>query len=193
MGHVAAYIRVSSRGQDHALQRTAIEKAAAARGDVVEAWYAEKQSARTMDRAELKRLQEDAKAGRIARLYLFRLDRLTRTGIADTLTAIEGFRAAGVDVVSTHDSFDLNGPCSAVVIAVMAWASKMERLARNERVAAARERIEAEGGKWGRPSTITDEQTSTARRMHGEGASIRKIAMAIGVKKSVVGRVLRAA
>jgi DNA invertase Pin-like site-specific DNA recombinase len=175
------------------MQRSAIEKAASARGDVVESWYAEKQSARTMDRAELRRLQADAAAGRIARLYLFRLDRLTRTGIADTLTAVEALRTAGVDVVSIADGFDLNGPCSEVVIAVMAWAAKMERLARNERVAAARERIEAQGGKWGRPSTITDEQTSTARRMHEKGASIRKIAMAIGVKRSVIGRALKAA
>jgi DNA invertase Pin-like site-specific DNA recombinase len=48
-------------------------------------WYSEKRSATTMAREELRRLLADARAGllRGRRLYLFRLDRLTRTGIAD--------------------------------------------------------------------------------------------------------------
>ena len=41
---VAAYVRVSSRAQDHATQRAAIEQAATARGDAIGAWYAEKVS-----------------------------------------------------------------------------------------------------------------------------------------------------
>jgi DNA invertase Pin-like site-specific DNA recombinase len=36
----------------------------------------------------------------------------------------------------------------------MAWAAKMERTAINDRISAARERVEAEGGRWGRPSRV---------------------------------------
>ena len=69
-----AYIRVSSRAQDHATQRAAIERAAAARGDEIKTWYAEKKSAKTMARTELQRVLVDARAGRLRgqRLYLFR-------------------------------------------------------------------------------------------------------------------------
>src|SRR5579871_4105371 len=63
-----AYVRVSSRSQDLATQRTSIERAAAARGDVVGTWYAEKRSARTLERAELARLRADARAGLVRRL-----------------------------------------------------------------------------------------------------------------------------
>ena len=57
--------------------------------------------------------------------------------------------------MTVADGFDLAGPVAEVVLAVMAWAAKMERLAINERIAAARERLAEEGRPWGRPSRIT--------------------------------------
>lgn len=59
----AAYVRVSSRSQDDAMQRSAIERAATARGDTIVDWRAEKRSAKTMAREELQHLLADAKAG----------------------------------------------------------------------------------------------------------------------------------
>ena len=53
------------------------------------------------------------------------------------------------------DGFDMEGPAAEVVLAVMAWASKMERLAINERISAARERLEAAGRPWDDPSGWT--------------------------------------
>lgn len=85
-----------------------------------------------MARAELQRLRTDARAGHLRRLYVFRLDRLTRSGIRDTFELIEELRGYGVDLVSVADGFDLNGPAAEVVLAVMAWAAKMERIAINE-------------------------------------------------------------
>jgi DNA invertase Pin-like site-specific DNA recombinase len=190
-----AYIRVSSRAQDHASQRSAIERAAAARGDAVDDWRAEKRSARTMAREELQRLLGDARAGRLRgrRLYVFRLDRLTRTGIADTLTTLEDLRAAGVEVVSVADGLDLAGAHAEVIIAVMAWAAKMERLAINERIAAARERIEAEGGRWGRPPRMGKAEVARAVEMRAEGLTVRAIARSMHVPRSTVGRALAGA
>jgi DNA invertase Pin-like site-specific DNA recombinase len=190
-----AYIRVSSRAQDHASQRSAIERAAVARGDVVDDWRAEKRSARTMAREELQRLLGDARAGRLRgrRLYVFRLDRLTRTGIADTLTTLEDLRAAGVEVVSVADGLDLAGAHSEVIIAVMAWAAKMERLAISERIAAARERIEAEGGRWGRPPRMGKAEVARAVEMRAGGLTVRAIARSMHVPRSTVGRALAGA
>src|SRR5215471_17970877 len=148
---IAAYLRVSSKAQDHAMQRAAIERAAAARGDVVTRWFAEKRSGKTLARPELDRLRGEARAGQIQRLYVFRIDRLTRSGIRDTLEVIEELRTHGCSVVSIADGFDMNGPAAEIVLAVMAWAARMERLAINERIAAAREHLETEGRAWGRP------------------------------------------
>src|SRR5579863_7286865 len=89
MSSACAYIRVSSRSQDHASQRSAIERAAAARGDTIGEWYSEKKSAKTMNRPELTKLRAEARAGSLRKLYVFRLDRLTRSGIRDTFELIE--------------------------------------------------------------------------------------------------------
>jgi DNA invertase Pin-like site-specific DNA recombinase len=190
---IAAYIRVSSRAQDHATQRDAIERAAATRGDKVGMWYAEKRSAKTMQRAELQRLLADATAGKLTKLYLFRLDRLTRTGIVDTLRTLEDLKAAGVEVVSIADGFDLQGPCAEIIVAVMSWAAKMENLARAERVSAARERIESEGGAWGRPKAMPAAYVAKALEMKAAGKTVREISAALGIKKSTIGRAVKAA
>ena len=88
-------------------------------------------------------------------MYVFRLDRLTRSGIRDTFELVEELRGHGIEIVSVADGFDLNGPAAEVVLAVMAWAAKMERLALGERVAAARERVEAAGGSWAVRAELT--------------------------------------
>src|SRR5712671_5886821 len=149
---VAAYCRVSSRAQDLLTQRHAIDRAAKARGDTITDWRAEKRSGKLLARQELDRVHSDARAGLISKLYVYRLDRLTRSGIRDTLGVVSELRQNGCEVVSIADGFDLNGPAAEIVLAVLSWASQMERLAINERISAARARGEAEGRKWGRPS-----------------------------------------
>src|SRR5262249_52071431 len=134
---------------DFATQKAAIERAASARSDTIGTWYSEKRSGKLLTRPELDRLRQDARAGAVPRLYVYRLDRLTRSGIRDTFEVIEELRAHGSTLVSVSDGFDLEGPAAEVVLAVMAWASKMERLAINQRISAARERVEAQGGVGG--------------------------------------------
>ncbi len=186
----AAYVRVSSRAQDLGMQRLAIERAATARGDAVGAWYAEKRSGKTLARPELDRLRADVRAGLVRRLYVFRLDRLTRSGIRDTFELIEELRAGGCEVVSVSDGFSLDGPAAEVILAVMAWASRMERLAINERIAAARERVEGEGRRWGRPKRMTEAQERRARELKAAGKSVREISAAVKVPRATVGRAL---
>ncbi|MCG8420008.1 MAG: recombinase family protein [Proteobacteria bacterium] len=187
-----AYIRVSSKTQNHATQRSAIEKAATVRGDTVTQWYSEKKSAKTVERPELDRLRLDARAGRLAgrRLYLFRLDRLTRSGIRDTLEVLEELRNNGCEVVTVSDGFDPCGPSAEVIIAVMSWASAMELRAKNERIAAARERMAVEGKSWGRPKRMSDEVIAKAQAMQEAGRSIRQISIALKVPRATVARTL---
>jgi putative DNA-invertase from lambdoid prophage Rac len=191
--HIAGYCRVSSKAQDFATQRNAIDRAATARGDAITTWRSEKRSGKLLARPELDQLRADARAGHIRRLYVYRLDRLTRSGIADTLQVVEELRRHGCEVVSVADGFDLTSAAAEIILAVVSWAAKMERLAINERIAAARERVEAEGGKWGRPSRFSDEDRAKVLALHREGRSIRDIAVAVKVPKSTVARALKAA
>lgn len=189
--NATAYVRVSSRAQGDATQRDAIERAARARGDTIGRWYAERRSAKTTQRAELQRLRDDARAGHVRRLYVFKLDRLARSGIRDTFEVVDELRAAGVEIVTIADGFSLDGPAADVILAVMAWAAKVERIAINDRIAAARERIEAEGGRWGRPSRVDAPTRQRAAELKAEGKTVREIARTLHVPKSTIARALR--
>jgi len=184
--NVAAYIRVSSKSQDLRMQRAAIEKAAAARGDTIGEWYAEKQSAKTMSRPELDRLRADARAGNVRRCYCFKYDRLCRTGVRDLLNVVEEFRLAGCEIIAVADVVDLAGPAAEMILAALAFAARIERQAINERVSAARERVEAEGGSWGRPRRSFNVERAQALR--DEGKTTREIAMALRVPRSTIAR-----
>jgi DNA invertase Pin-like site-specific DNA recombinase len=191
MPTAVAYLRVSSKAQDLTMQRAAIERAAAARGDAITTWYAEKVSAKTIQRLELQRLRADARAGHIGRLYVFRLDRLARSGIRDMFEVVEELRAHGVQLVTVADGFDLDGPAAEVVLAVMAWAAKMERLAINERISHARERLRAQGKGWGRPCRLSPLERDRVLQLRQEGLSFRAIAKRIHVPTTTVIRAVR--
>lgn len=138
--------------------------------------------------AELERFRADARAGHVLRFYVFKLDRLTRSRIRDTFEVIEELRAHGAELVSVSDGFALDGPAAEGVLAVMAWAAKMERLAINGRTSAASERVEAEGRKWGRPARLFAEEYARVRELRAQGRSLRQIAMALKVPLATVAR-----
>jgi DNA invertase Pin-like site-specific DNA recombinase len=188
--HIAAYIRVSSKAQSHAMQRHAIEQAAAHDGRTIGHWYTDKQSAKTTDRPGLNKLRADVQARRVSRLYVYRIDRLARTGIRDTLEILDECKRCGCVVVNLADGFALDGPVADVVIAVMAWSAQMERLAINERIAAARLRMEAEGKGWGRPASYDVAQAERVNELSNAGGTVRGIAAEVGLSKSAVARIL---
>src|SRR6266571_4061417 len=187
---IAAYVRVSSRSQNNATQREAIERAAKARGDEIETWFEEKRTAKPLDRPKLAELRALARAGEVQRLYVFRLDRLARSGIRDTLAVLDEFKIVGCRVVTIADGFDLEGPASDIVVAVLGWAAQMERLALGERIAAARIRVESKGGKWGRPRRTTPDQAQEILTRKKKGHSVRRIAIALKVPRSTVADVV---
>lgn len=173
-------------------QKVAIARCAEARGDDGAAfrWFVESRSATTLARPELAALRAAVRAGDVRRVYVFRVDRLTRTGIRDTLALVEEFRGAGAELVSVADGFDLTGPASDIVLAVMAWAAQMERAALGERISAARERVAAAGGAWGRPLRVSEAKRAKILELAQRDRTVRSIAQAVGVPKSTVARVL---
>jgi DNA invertase Pin-like site-specific DNA recombinase len=193
---IAAYVRVSSRSQDTAMQRHSIERAAAARGEAIGTWYEEKRSGKSLARPELDRLRQDVRTGMVKRLYTFKLDRLTRSGVADTFRVVEELKAAGCELIAVEDNnLQLKPSTNDVVTDVFLFAlglgAKLERTAINERISAARERIEAEGGQWGRPQRLTVSDRNRILEMKAEGRSIREIAMAIRAPRATVARALK--
>ncbi len=190
MSKIVAYIRVSSKGQNYEMQRDAI----VARGVSPSAWYAEKVSAKTSDRPELKRLLADVRAGIVSEVWIFKLDRLTRSGVADTFRVVDELRKAGVPLHCVADNVTIKpgeDTMSDVMTFALGLAAKLELTAKNDRIAAARARTESKGEAWGRPPRMSASELASAQRMKSEGRSVREIAAAIGVPRATVGRSIR--
>jgi len=189
---VVAYLRVSSRSQSVETQRDAIQRCAKARGDIIGRWFEEKRTAKVLsNRPALDALRDFIRGGGARLLYAYRIDRLSRSGIRDTLALLEEFRGRGVKVATVADGFDMDGVAADVVLAVLAWAAQMERLAIGERIADAHTRIKDEGGRWGRPRRIDN---LTAQRIiveaREDGRSVRQLAMSYGIPRSTIARLL---
>lgn len=185
----AAYLRVSTRGQSVAMQRDAIERAAVARGASIDEWFAEKAGGGAGARPILENLRAAVATGAFDRVFVYRLDRLSRGGIRSTLALVDEFKAHGARIETVADGFALEGPAADVVLAVLAWAAQMERAAIGERVAAARVKVEASGGAWGRPRRVDDATVAKVRTL-SKSRTVREIAIALKIPKSTVCDVL---
>jgi DNA invertase Pin-like site-specific DNA recombinase len=191
---IAGFVRVSSRAQNAKTQRSAINVAAKARGETIEQWFSETMSGRTMQRPKLDALRSAVRTGTVRRIYSFKIDRFTRTGVADTFALLDEFKRAGCEVVAVADNLHLKPGAddllTEVFLFALSIAARLERQAINERIAAARDRVEVEGGHWGRPRRMDHAMVDRARTMKKEGRTVRQIAAALKVPRATVQRAL---
>jgi DNA invertase Pin-like site-specific DNA recombinase len=187
---VAAYVRVSTAGQDTSSQRDALTRAARARGHTIGRWFEERQGGGTLRRPVLAEVRGAARRGELGTLYVFRIDRLTRSGVPDTFRLMQELTEAGCNVVSVADGLpDTRGPWGDVVLAVLAAAAQIELGALRERIAAARERVRARGGTWGRAPRIHRSEWPRLLEL-AKTHSTRELARRLKVPRTSVQRAL---
>src|SRR6476659_5109154 len=132
--HVAIYVRVSSRRQDHRSQLPDLERWAAAQGEQV-VYYRDKFTGKTMDRPGWSKLQAAIERGEVATVVCWRLDRLGRT--AKGLTALfEDLQQHGINLVSLREGIDLSTPAGRMLANMLASVAQFETECRAERVLA---------------------------------------------------------
>lgn len=104
-------------------------------------------SGATTDRPGLRRLIADVEAGRVSRVIVYKLDRLSRSQ-KDTLRLIEDvFLAHGCEFVSMSENFDTGTPFGRAIIGILAVFAQLEREQIRERMALGKEG-RAKTGKW---------------------------------------------
>jgi DNA invertase Pin-like site-specific DNA recombinase len=161
--------------------------------------YEEEGSGRRRDRPVLRKLLHDAAMHRFTVLVVFRLDRLTRGGIAEMFRVLKALQGAGVRVYSVSETWwDPTAPTAELILAVLAWAAEFESRAIGERVAAgiAAQRAEAEkrGERflWGRalvsPLTRDPELPAKALGLRRGGLSWTMVAGQLGVGRTTARR-----
>lgn len=100
-----------------------------------------------MDRPALKELIEDVKSGKIKKVVVYKLDRLSRSQ-KDTLYLIEDvFLSHGCDFVSMTENFDTSTPLGRAMIGILSVFAQLEREQIRERMMMGRE-ARSKQGRW---------------------------------------------
>jgi DNA invertase Pin-like site-specific DNA recombinase len=193
----AIYVRASGRRRDTAGQEADLKRWAAGHKDEALKWYRDRFTGKTVERPGFARLLADVEAGKVARIVVWRLDRLGRT--AKGLTALfEDLIGRGVDLVSLKDGLELATPAGRLMANVVASVAAYESEVRSERILAGQAAARASGKTWGgspkgRRLKVTAEQESTAHRMRRAGEGVSAIARKTGLSRPTIYRVLRGA
>lgn len=189
--HVAVYVRVSSKQQDHRSQLADLERWGEQQDGEVK-WYRDKFTGKTMDRKGWQRLWAEVEAGNVTKVVVWRLDRLGRT--ASGLTKLfDELIVRKVGLVSLKDSVDLSTPAGKLMANVLASVAAYETEIRAERTLAGQAAARAAGKTWGgsekgRLITVTPEQKKQVLSMRGE--KIARIARTVGLSRPTVYRLL---
>lgn len=100
------------------------------------------------DRPGLQEMLKDVRAGKVQKVVVYKLDRLSRSQ-KDTMLLIEDeFLAHGVDFVSMSENFDTSTPFGRAMIGILAVFAQLERENIKERTMIGKE-ARAKEGKWG--------------------------------------------
>lgn len=150
---VALYVRVSSQeqvdGYSISEQIERLTKYCEAMGWEIYKIYTDPgYSGANTDRPGLQTMLSDVQDGKVDKVVVYKLDRLSRSQ-KDTMLLIEDeFLAHNVDFVSMSENFDTSTPFGRAMIGILAVFAQLERENIKERTMIGKE-ARAKEGKWG--------------------------------------------
>jgi DNA invertase Pin-like site-specific DNA recombinase len=186
----AIYARVSTigQGQSPEMQLRELREYCERRAWQIAGEYVDSGISGAKDsRPQLNRLLADTHRRRFDAVVVWRFDRFARS-VSHLLRALETFDALGVAFVSLSEQIDTSTPTGKMIFTVLGAVAELERSLIAERVRAGLRNARAKGKRLGRPPVCVD--TSRVAQLRDEGCSIRKIAEALGVSRSLVHKTL---
>jgi DNA invertase Pin-like site-specific DNA recombinase len=198
----ALYLRTSSNERTVENQRRELEAAAAQRGWVIVATYADEGISGSKGRDKrpgLDGLLKDATRGKFDVVMCWAVDRMGRS-LADLLGSLQELHGAKVDLFLHQQALDTTTPAGRAMFGMMGVFAEFERSMIQARVKAGLERVQAEtpaqrrakGKKAiGRPK-VTAATEAVIRAHLAAGTGKAKVAKLLGVGVSTVQRVAAA-
>lgn len=198
------YLRVSTENQTEKygldLQKNKIIERAEKEGDKIDKWYIDGgYSGSTLDRPDIQRLLEDSKNGNIEKVYIYKLDRVSRDTIDTLVILYRTLPEYNVKIVSATEELSLDTPMDKMKIGIDALMGQYEREVISMRTKAGMlERVKS--GLWmggGRvpfgyyydrndgilhPKEDEAEKVRTMYRLYNDGYSCQKISNMLGMK-----------
>ena len=121
-------------------------------------------------------------------VIVWKLDRLARS-TRDLLEISDTIAQAGAGLKSLSEPWaDTTSPAGRMVLTVFAGLAEFERELIKERTGTGRIAAKERGVRFGRPSSLSPDQTVLARRLLDEGKSAREVAETFGVHKTTIYR-----
>ena len=172
------YARVSTEGQDTALQLDALERAGCERV------FEERASGARTDRPVLAEAMDYAREGDV--IAVWRLDRFGRS-LKDLISKVGDLRERGVGFRSLTEAVDTTTPGGQLVFHIFGALAEFERELIRERTMAGLEAARARGRKGGRPSKMTRAKVRQASVLLADpGADVGAVCETLGVSKSTL-------
>ncbi len=91
-------------------------------------------SGKNTDRPAFQEMMKDIRAGRVRRVVVYRLDRISRS-VLDFARVMDEFKQYGVDFVSTMEKFDTGTPVGKAMLMIVMIFAQLERDTIQQRVA----------------------------------------------------------
>ena len=154
------YARVSTDGQDTAVQVAALKAAGC------EKLYQEKASGGRWNRPELHRALEQLRKGEV--LVVWKLDRLSRS-LRDVLMLMEQLAEAKAGFRSLTEEIDTTTPAGRMMMQMVGAFAEFERAMLRERTKAGLDNARKEGRIGGRRPTLSPQQQTEIRKMVSSG------------------------
>ena len=174
------YARISTDGQDHALQLDALRAAGC---DKV---FVETASGTRADRPELAKALEMARPGDV--LTVYRLDRLGRS-LRHLIQIGDDLRSREIGLRSLTEAIDTSTSAGKFVFSILAALAEMEREIIVERTRAGLRAAAARGRRGGRPVVLDAAKLHAAKAMLASGTmTAGEIARQIGCAPSTLYR-----
>ena len=190
---VAVYCRVSTTDQSCELQLRELQEYATRRGwEIVAEFVDSGWSGAKASRPELDRLMRDAALRRFDVLLVWKLDRFGRSvlNLSQALAALDSYGVRFIAVSQGVDT-DASNPTSRLLLNILSSVAEFEREMIRERVAAGVRNARAKGKQVGRKRAVFDQ--SRVMGLCQAGSSVRQIAEALGMSRSVIHRAIAAA
>lgn len=189
---VAVYVRVSSRSQRTDSQRLELERWIAANGIDADQimWYEDKETGRTLDRGDFRRMQQDIFDGRVSTVVCWKLDRLSRR-LRDGVDLLADWCERGLKVVVITQRLELNGAVGKTIAALLLGLAEIETEYRRERQQAGIEAARRRGAYRGRRPGTTKAKPARARHLRDRGLTYAEIATALGVSPRTAMRYVK--
>lgn len=139
---------------------------ARARGWEIHKVYRDVEKGGNPRRIDLNELMHEGRTGKFDVVAFWAWDRVTRGGIKAAMEIMEGWRRWGLAWESLQEPFlssAADSSTSELILAIVAWAAKQERLRISERTKAAIARRRALGIHIGRPKGAKDRRPRVRR------------------------------